>query len=578
MAVSYTGHAASSWQTASAINTGALSPSGSEGVVGAGIVWDGSATITAVTHGSGGPAMSAVSGATADYTTGLSIHGRGYARAVGSSSAGIWVTWSGAVTGSVLGIVQDGADQTTPTASGFGSSGSQAPVAGSSPATLTLTNSSISCAVGDMVNNFAFFQSQLSSMSGISSTSGTEVDQVALTFRMSAAYYDTCDSTSETANATGTCPAFYYTGYGYYSPRLSGVQVGFVIQQSGGGGTTATKLLDGKIVIRNKATKLLDGKIVLSNNATKLLDGLITIAQTATNLYDGKLVISTSATKLYDGLIVIQNNATKLLDGMIDIQSSANDLYDGKVVISDAAINLLDGALVIRDSATKLLDGLLEISVAGSATKLLDGKIIVSDLATNSLDGLLVIQDQATKLLDGLLNVQVSATNLMDGSITIQDVATKTLDGKIEIMVPASTSLLDGLLSILDAGATGGWAFYNAFHAEEGRRQALRLRRRKMIDRAQQIESELDRQLAVEIQKNEAETERQQELKRLHDLALRHKDSVDEALYGERVIVALTRATLQGNFSALEALERELNRLKEEEDFIIEAAKLFFYH
>ena len=165
------------------------------------------------------------------------MHARGYVRAVGSTTNSVNVVWSAAVTGLVHAICQDGANQTTPAVSGFGASGTQAPVAGSSPATKTLTNSSISCAVGDMVNLFAYYQCALVvSMSGISSTSGTEVNQTGSGFHMGASYYDTCDSTSESANSTGTCPSFYYSGYGFYSPRISGVQVGFVVQQSGGGG------------------------------------------------------------------------------------------------------------------------------------------------------------------------------------------------------------------------------------------------------------------------------------------------------------------------------------------------------
>lgn len=259
MAVSYTSASASSWVSVDNAATGSLAPSGSEGVVGVGVIWNGTATITSVKHGSGGSDFSAVSGATADYTTGTNMHARGYVRAVGSTTNSVNVVWSAAVTGLVHAICQDGANQTTPAVSGFGASGTQAPVAGSSPATKTLTNSSISCAVGDMVNLFAYYQCALVvSMSGISSTSGTEVNQTGSGFHMGASYYDTCDSTSESANSTGTCPSFYYSGYGFYSPRISGVQVGFVVQQSGGGvsgavtGTATASITESDIVTGGK--------------------------------------------------------------------------------------------------------------------------------------------------------------------------------------------------------------------------------------------------------------------------------------------------------------------------------------
>lgn len=243
MAVSHTNHSGVMINVALSANTSSLTPSGSEGAVSAGVHWFASTgqTLTSVKHGSGGTDLNAVTGATATRSaaSGNNLQGRGYALAVGSTANGVYVVFSASVYGALEAHVSDSVNQTTPAVSGFGQTGFTAVGTGNTPTTLTLTQSSISCAVGDMVESFGFFQTNASrTVSGVSSTTGTETFDSGVSVYRGASYYDTADSTSETANMTATAPAYYsgFPYYAYFHPNLWGEMVGFVLQQSGGGG------------------------------------------------------------------------------------------------------------------------------------------------------------------------------------------------------------------------------------------------------------------------------------------------------------------------------------------------------
>ena len=123
----------------------------------------------------------------------------------------------------------------------------------------------------------------------------------------------------------------------------------------------------------------------------------------------------------------------------------------------------------------------------------------------------------------------------------------------------------------------GGWGFINAFQIEQSRYKRIKEEREKLLAQIQSIEDQTEREIAQFLQKQEAEDERRNELARIGSLARQYAEEVSEDLYGERVVKAMTRALVQGNYSALEALEREMNRMKEEEEFLLEAARIILY-
>lgn len=118
---------------------------------------------------------------------------------------------------------------------------------------------------------------------------------------------------------------------------------------------------------------------------------------------------------------------------------------------------------------------------------------------------------------------------------------------------------------------TGG--FWYAF--EEARAEARKREREELLElekQAKKLKTKLDKQLNQEFKAQLADEIKKQEYTRISKLAESHQRQIKE--FGERVEKATQRAVTQQNFSALEALTRELQRVKEEEDFLIQATMM----
>jgi hypothetical protein len=122
---------------------------------------------------------------------------------------------------------------------------------------------------------------------------------------------------------------------------------------------------------------------------------------------------------------------------------------------------------------------------------------------------------------------------------------------------------------VSDEQPTGGWLFLNSYDAELRRRRAIAKKRRELEEETERIEDELDRNIAQLMREQEAIDEKRDNLKRLAELAKQNADIEAAKQYSERVATAYARALAQGNFSALEALDRELQRAREEDDFLL---------
>ena len=115
--------------------------------------------------------------------------------------------------------------------------------------------------------------------------------------------------------------------------------------------------------------------------------------------------------------------------------------------------------------------------------------------------------------------------------------------------------------------------FLDEYEEARSRSIAERKRRKALADKAKQIQDDLDKALPIELQKQEAQRGRLAELRRLTALADAHQSTIKQD-FSEKVINAAVRAVAQGNYSAMEALERELQASKDEEDFLIQATIL----
>jgi hypothetical protein len=117
----------------------------------------------------------------------------------------------------------------------------------------------------------------------------------------------------------------------------------------------------------------------------------------------------------------------------------------------------------------------------------------------------------------------------------------------------------------------GGWGFFNAYEAEQRRRRLRDRKRRELEEETEQIQDALDREIAELLREQEAIDEKRKDLDRLAAIAKANADLDAARQYSERVAVAYARALEKGTFSALEALDRELKRAHEEEEFLLTA-------
>lgn len=115
---------------------------------------------------------------------------------------------------------------------------------------------------------------------------------------------------------------------------------------------------------------------------------------------------------------------------------------------------------------------------------------------------------------------------------------------------------------------TGGWLFLSTYESELQRR---RKRKEEVEEDLEQITDSVDREIAEILR---PELERDAELQRLRELAIKDANKRAAKQYSERVSKAFTRAINQGNRSAMEALDRELKRAQEEEEFLVTAVMM----
>lgn len=90
----------------------------------------------------------------------------------------------------------------------------------------------------------------------------------------------------------------------------------------------------------------------------------------------------------------------------------------------------------------------------------------------------------------------------------------------------------------------------------------------KIREEIQAIQDETDREIAQILQKDIALEAREKELKDLQELVATTFKSDNRELTGN-VAKAFARAAVQKNRSAMEALEREMDQLREDEEFLL---------
>jgi hypothetical protein len=116
---------------------------------------------------------------------------------------------------------------------------------------------------------------------------------------------------------------------------------------------------------------------------------------------------------------------------------------------------------------------------------------------------------------------------------------------------------------------TGGWLFLNEYEQELRRRQKRKKEQEELEEATEQIEDTTDRQIAQLLREQEAKDEKRKELQRLAEIVRQNADIEAARQYGAKVAKAYERALTQGNFSALQALDRELKKARDEEEALL---------
>jgi hypothetical protein len=129
----------------------------------------------------------------------------------------------------------------------------------------------------------------------------------------------------------------------------------------------------------------------------------------------------------------------------------------------------------------------------------------------------------------------------------------------------ANISLLPS--AVAEEQPSGGWEPWWTYESVRRRRERERLKR--LREETEELDEPTTREIAKIERDIESVIQRNEELSRLRKAAETYGKDSALAAYNDRVAAALERAILQGNYSALEALEREMLRAQDEAEFFL---------
>lgn len=118
---------------------------------------------------------------------------------------------------------------------------------------------------------------------------------------------------------------------------------------------------------------------------------------------------------------------------------------------------------------------------------------------------------------------------------------------------------------------SGGWEprhFLYAYEAQLRRRREEEERQRQLLKESKAIDEPISREIAELLRKQEAIDAERADLARLKGLVAQYRSEGIQDL-APRVAAAYARALAQENFSALQALDRELRRQLDEEELAV---------
>jgi len=125
--------------------------------------------------------------------------------------------------------------------------------------------------------------------------------------------------------------------------------------------------------------------------------------------------------------------------------------------------------------------------------------------------------------------------------------------------------------AVVAISPSGGWIVRDVFDTLADRKRRKLEALREKLEEIEEIPG-IDGEIAVLLHKDDEKELIESSLKELENLVKSASRTQIEQGFNEKVAKAFTRASIQGNFSALQAFEREMERVREEEAFFLIAA------
>ena len=204
-----------------------------------------------------------------------------------------------------------------------------------------------------------------------------------------------------------------------------------------------------------------------------------------------------------------------------------------------------------------LIDGIVSAQGEAAGWNAVRSSIAVTDITRTS--------DTVATLTLPALAYSITADETLTWTIPAEAVAGS------DAIVGAPTITITNAAEAVPEVTGGGWAaqyFYDKYVEQRREREEEREKVRVQVE---SIEDDTDAQIARLLHKQIEQDARRSELESLEALVKSTYTERQERLaleYNERVAKAYVRAATQANFSAMEAFEREMDRAREEEEFL----------
>jgi len=152
-------------------------------------------------------------------------------------------------------------------------------------------------------------------------------------------------------------------------------------------------------------------------------------------------------------------------------------------------------------------------------------------------------------------------------TITVTIPAAALVTSAIDITAtPTFSVTFDAVVAV-----SGGWAFLGIYDRYKERKTEREKQEQETVKHIKELEG-IDSEIAELLHIDEVRARQDLEIAELEQLvadSFRNKEIAAAKAYSEKVAKAYIRAVQQGNYSAYQALEREMDRAREEEDFLL---------